>query len=52
VPSGYEPTREPLLKWMFFGECARNEREKEVLRYVIDRMKKDVPRADAQVSAA
>jgi hypothetical protein len=37
VPSGYEPTREPLLKF---------------LRYVIDRTKKDVPRADSWASAA
>jgi hypothetical protein len=37
---------------MFFGECAGNEREKKVLLYVIDRMKKDVPRADSRVSAA
>jgi hypothetical protein len=37
---------------MFFGECARNEREKKVLRYVIDRTKKDVPRADSRGNAA
>jgi hypothetical protein len=38
VPSRYEPTRELrelLIKWTLSGDCAPNEREENILRYVI-----------------
>jgi hypothetical protein len=38
VPSRYEPTRELrklLIKRMFLGDCAPNEREENILQYVI-----------------
>jgi hypothetical protein len=35
VPSRYEPTRELLIKRTFLGDCAPNEREENILQYVI-----------------
>jgi hypothetical protein len=38
VPIRYEPTRELrelLIKWTFLGDCATNEREENILQYVI-----------------
>jgi hypothetical protein len=40
VPIGDEPTREPLLKRMFFGNSNHTEREEKVLEYIIHRMSK------------
>ena len=40
MPIGYEPTREPLLKRMFFGNSNHTEREEKVLEYIIHRMSK------------
>jgi hypothetical protein len=38
VPIGDEPTREPFLKRMFFGNSNHTEREEKVLEYIIHRM--------------
>ena len=38
MPSRHEPTRELrelLIKRMFLGDCAPNEREENILQYVI-----------------
>jgi hypothetical protein len=40
VPIGDEPTREPILKRMFFGDSNHTEREEKVLEYIIHRMRK------------
>jgi hypothetical protein len=46
VPSRYEPTRElrePPYKRTFLGDSAPNEREENVLQYVIHCIYEDVP---------
>ena len=40
MPIGDEPTREPILKRMFFGDSNHTEREEKVLEYIIHRMRK------------
>ena len=40
MPIGDEPTREPFLKRMFFGDSNHAEREEKVLEYIIHRMSK------------
>jgi hypothetical protein len=54
VPSRYEPTRELrelLIKRTFLGDCAPNEREENILQYVIHCNNEDVRRADDGVCA-
>lgn len=41
VAGGYEPTRELLIKMMFFDDSARNKGEEKALHYVIRRMNED-----------
>ena len=41
MPIGDEPTREPILKRMFFGDSNHTEREEKVLRYIIHRIDED-----------
>jgi hypothetical protein len=41
VPGGDEPTREPLLKRMLFGDSGRNKREEKVLEDIIHRTNGD-----------
>ena len=50
MPSGYGPTREPLLKRMFFGDSAGSKREEKVPQHVTDCINKNLPRADARAS--
>jgi hypothetical protein len=48
VPSRYEPTRELrelLIKRTFLGDSAPNEREENILQYVIHCIDEDVRRA-------
>ena len=47
MPIGAEPTREPLLKRMFFGNSNHTEREEKVLEYIIHRMSKGTRLHDA-----
>ena len=52
MPSRYEPAhvlRELLNKWMFLGASAPNEREKNIVKYVIHPILGDVPRANEGV---
>jgi hypothetical protein len=51
VPSRYEPTRELLNKRTFLGDSAPNEREENILQYVIHCINEDVRRADEGVCA-
>ena len=41
MPSPDEPTREPLLKRMLFGDSTRNKREEKVFEYIIHRINGD-----------
>jgi hypothetical protein len=52
VPTRYEPTRELrelLIKRTFVGDSAPNEREENILQYVIHCIDEDVRRADEGV---
>jgi hypothetical protein len=54
VPSRYEPThelRELLIKRTFLGDSVPNEREENILQYVIHCNNEDVRRADDGVCA-
>ena len=54
MPSRYEPTRELrelLIKRTFLGDCAPNEREENILQYVIHCINENVRRADEGVCA-
>ena len=54
MPSRYEPTRElrePPYKRTFLGDSAPNEREENVLQYVIHCIHEDVRRADEGLCA-
>jgi hypothetical protein len=51
VPSRYEPTRELLNKRTYLGDSAPNEREENILQYVIHCINEDVRRADEGVCA-
>ena len=52
MPGRNEPThvlRELPNKWMFLGAPAPNEREENIVKYVIHPLLEDVPRANERV---
>jgi hypothetical protein len=51
VPSRYEPKRELLIKRTFLSDSALNEREENILQYVIPCVNENVRRADKGVCA-